>query len=185
MPSSEPALNTFLPPMGALYAGDIHAIDPVTKQPVELLLYRDQATGAMFAVDASYIETEGQVHSPFDGQALVVSDEPHPEGFQTIGHPRQQEVLEELGSVLRTIRDGSDHDGRWLDSSGTECDEDDPEAQWYPFDEEEQGAWLDTVAQQAAAGLQALGVLTGRDEERKEEVDQEAEAAPAPVREAG
>lgn len=165
-------------PAVSLYVGDIHAVDPLTKQPVELILYRDAATGAMFAVDATYVEHDAPVHSPFSGAVVSVRDEPHPEGFQVIGHPLQGETLEKIGTALRAILNGSDHDGIWVGEDGNECKKDAPGPEWRPFDEAQQTEWLESVTERSREGLKALGVLTGRDEEAVDkDVDDEGEVA--------
>lgn len=58
--------------------------------------------------------------------------------------------------AFATIRNGSDHDGRWLDASGTECEESDPGARWEEFTAEEQGSWLASAALEAQIGLTHL-----------------------------
>jgi hypothetical protein len=52
----------------------------------------------------------------------------------------------ELVVGLREIHDGSEHEGRWLDEDGNECDEHDEGARWCRFTADEQAAWLDSVA---------------------------------------
>lgn len=59
-------------------------------------------------------------------------------------------------TTLKEIRNGSRNDGRWLDDSGSECDEDDPGAKWTEFTQEEQAMWLSTVADDADATLTAI-----------------------------
>lgn len=59
-------------------------------------------------------------------------------------------------TTLKQIRDGSQNDGRWLDASGSECDEDDPGAKWTEFTQEEQAIWLSSVAQDADEALTAI-----------------------------
>jgi len=176
-PSPQPATD-------ALYFGDIHATDPLTKEPVRLTLYLDRTSSGVFAVDDSYVDANMPVHSPFSGQRVQLGEQPPAEGVQTLGHPEQQKVIDTVLQKLRTILRGSNHDGRWLDEHGTECDEDDPGAEWHPFTEEEQGQWLETVCDEARAALQEIGKLTGRDEAsiaEADDPDDEMAAGGAPV----
>lgn len=56
-------------------------------------------------------------------------------------------------TALKEIQPGSADHGRWLDSTGDECEEDDEGAEWYEYTDEEQRDWLDTVAATAQAAI--------------------------------
>lgn len=73
---------------------------------------------------------------------------------------KTNELIGRIRAHLESIRDGSDHTGRWLDADGTECEEDDEGARWEEFSEEEQAAWLESVAAEAAQALQTLEELS-------------------------
>lgn len=70
--------------------------------------------------------------------------------------PVQRHAIHACAQALQSIKAGSDHTGRWLDESGTECEEDDPNARWEEFTDEEQAQWLDTVASDAERALTEL-----------------------------
>lgn len=74
-------------------------------------------------------------------------------------HERMKAPLVLAVDKLRSIQHGSDHDGRWLDANGNECDEDDEDARWEPFTVEEQKQWLETVAADAAQACEKLESL--------------------------
>jgi len=59
----------------------------------------------------------------------------------------------ELLAALQEIFDGSKLKGRWLDKSGEECDQTSPGAEWHEYDEQEQGWWIESVAQIAADAI--------------------------------
>ena len=60
-----------------------------------------------------------------------------------------------MREALTRIREGSAHTGRWLDGNGTECKEDDPNAEWEPYTADEQRTWLATVVETAETALEA------------------------------
>ena len=62
-----------------------------------------------------------------------------------------------LIAALTEILAGSDHTGIYRDEMGDECDED--EGTFEEFTDEEQGVWLETVADTARAALAAAGVI--------------------------
>lgn len=67
-------------------------------------------------------------------------------------------------SKLKTISGGSDPAGRWLDSSGTECSEDEDGARWEKFTLEEQNSWLESIAfdcQNALDRITQMAVASG------------------------
>ena len=52
---------------------EVTVIDPDTKAPVEVAIYKDRESGGMFGVDSSYILTlsdEDPVSNPFNGQDI-------------------------------------------------------------------------------------------------------------------
>ena len=55
--------------------------------------------------------------------------------------------------ALRTIAAGSGPTVRWLDANGHETAEDDPEAIWEEYTEEENASWLETVTRLAEEAL--------------------------------
>lgn len=59
----------------AISAGTITVVDPETKGEVELEVLKDPVTGAMFAVDISYLEQVSEsINSPFNNHRLRVAD---------------------------------------------------------------------------------------------------------------
>lgn len=55
--------------------------------------------------------------------------------------------------ALRAIAAGSGPTGRWLDALGQETTEDNPEATWEEYTEEENASWLETVTRLAEEAL--------------------------------
>ncbi|MBJ7265519.1 hypothetical protein [Idiomarina abyssalis] len=52
----------------AKFVTDITVIDPDTGDDIELCVYKDENSGAMFAIDASY--DLGTIPSPFNAEPL-------------------------------------------------------------------------------------------------------------------
>lgn len=63
-------------------------------------------------------------------------------------------IHQKLAQALRTIINGGEDSGRWLDASGTECSQDDDGAQWREYTEEEQQSWLESCAAIARKALE-------------------------------
>ena len=61
---------------------------------------------------------------------------------------------EEIRNFLKVV--ASYENGRWLDSTGTECEEDTPDAEWTTYDLREQCEWLETLASQAEGLLERM-----------------------------
>lgn len=75
---------------------------------------------------------------------------------------RSIENLKVAEDALQKILEGSEVTGRWLDSTGSQCDEDDEGAEWHPYDEEEQDNWIASVADMAREALAQIGGLDAR-----------------------
>ena len=61
----------------AKYVTDITVTDPDTNLPVELAVFKDEVSGGMFAIDASFLESDtlderGAISSPFDENVILV-----------------------------------------------------------------------------------------------------------------
>lgn len=69
----------------ARYVGDVEVTDPDTKQPIELEVWKDPITEAIFAVDASYLDKiDSIVSSPFGTHCLELDrdgDDPEPSDY--------------------------------------------------------------------------------------------------------
>lgn len=62
----------------AHYVTEVNVIDPYTGYPVEISVYKDEASGGMFAVDSSYLLTlseDDPVIEPFNGDKVQLIDE--------------------------------------------------------------------------------------------------------------
>ncbi len=87
-----------------------------------------------------------------DNASISVHGEHAPELAKRIA------VLPDLVTALNEIIEGCSVDGRWLDASGTECDEDAEGATWMQYTGEEQDQWILSVAdiaRRAVAKLEA------------------------------
>lgn len=69
--------------------------------------------------------------------------------------PRLAEQVRILRKAMTSIYKGSKKNGRWLDGNGTECNEDDPGAEWEFYSAEEQRVWMESICDQAFAALEA------------------------------
>lgn len=63
-------------------------------------------------------------------------------------------IESKLADALRTIITGSEVTGRWLDSRGHECSEEDEDAEWHEYDEEEQASWRSSCVAIAKSALE-------------------------------
>lgn len=65
-------------PSSAIFISDVTVIDPETKLPVQVSIYKDLATGGVFGVDTSYVtcklEDGDTVHSVFDGSLVLLEE---------------------------------------------------------------------------------------------------------------
>ena len=69
--------NESLATKKANYVTEVSVIDPDTKAPVEVSLYKDQVSGGIFGVDSSYLVTlsnEDPVIEPFNGNYVCLID---------------------------------------------------------------------------------------------------------------
>ncbi|WP_026959844.1 hypothetical protein [Aliagarivorans taiwanensis] len=59
----------------AHFVADVTVTDPDTQAPVDVAIYKDQQSGAMFGVDCSYLmllAEDDPVFSPFNEQQLIL-----------------------------------------------------------------------------------------------------------------
>lgn len=66
------------------YINELTVIDPDTKNPVEVALYKDRESGGIFGVDSSYILTlsdDDPVNNPFNGQPIMLAETQQAELF--------------------------------------------------------------------------------------------------------
>ncbi|MAD89030.1 MAG: hypothetical protein CMK64_04955 [Pseudoalteromonas sp.] len=57
----------------ACFVTEVTVTDPNTNAPVEVAIYKDSESGAMFGVDSSYIMTlsdDDPVNNPFNGDEI-------------------------------------------------------------------------------------------------------------------
>lgn len=80
--------------------------------------------------------------SPFEQNAMDMRDAAIAKATGGTA-PAPAVTVAECLEVLKQIRDGSEK-GRWLDASGNECAE--GEGEWTEYDQEEQTAWIESVA---------------------------------------
>jgi hypothetical protein len=92
-------------------------------------------------------------HMPDDGLAWWALTVPPATGIPREANPPVPARVERLEKALRAIIGGSGVTGRWLDSDGTECGEDDPGATWHEYDEDKQRTWLEAVTRLAEEAL--------------------------------
>lgn len=77
--------------------------------------------------------------------------------YQMVMHDAPADPLRdaapEMLQALKTIAEGSEATGRWLDQNGAECAESDPGAQWSPYNAEELDNWILAAAETARAAI--------------------------------
>lgn len=59
----------------ANYVTEITVTDPDTNAPVAVAIYKDETSGGMFGVDASFLDTGFAIYEPFDGKEVVPFDD--------------------------------------------------------------------------------------------------------------
>jgi hypothetical protein len=71
------SINLSVPNSVARYVGECEAVDPDTQNEVPLLVYKEQLSGGLFAVDATYIDSmKGDcVYEPFTGELVKLEPE--------------------------------------------------------------------------------------------------------------
>jgi len=62
--SMEDGLMIVTPFKGAIHIKDIQVTDPDSGQPVDVSIYKDKLSGAMFGIDSSF--PEDRIHSPYE-----------------------------------------------------------------------------------------------------------------------
>ena len=64
----------------ASYVGEVSIVDPDSKAPVELSIYKDRRSSGVFGIDCSYLETlseDDPVREPFNGSYVMLIDGPY------------------------------------------------------------------------------------------------------------
>jgi hypothetical protein len=59
------------------YVKEVSVVDPDTGLPVDVAIYKDRESGALFGVDSSYILTlsdEDPVNNPFNGSEIYLNE---------------------------------------------------------------------------------------------------------------
>lgn len=63
------------------YITELETVDPDSKAPVHLEVWKDMNSGGIFAIDASFLEQCDDFYNPFNGESEEVSlqlpDPPH------------------------------------------------------------------------------------------------------------
>lgn len=86
----------------AIFATTLTVDDPETKKPIELEIWKDPSSGAMFGIDATYLDQiSDAIRSPFNEDVRLVLDEHTAHAAQT---PVKAFTRAELLTILEAAR---------------------------------------------------------------------------------
>ena len=114
----------------------------------------DMVTDLEERVSPGFICPAGQC--PHCGALAYYADAAAPDYSAQCELRKLREAKATAIAELKSILEGSEATGRWLDDTGSECAEEDEGAIWHEYTEEEQNAWLSSVADNARSLLAKL-----------------------------